>query len=332
MFRKILIIDDDPGYVATIRDRLLFEKYEVVTASDGDEGLDLVESERPDLVILDIMMPKLNGYAFLKMIHQRHPGGQISVIICTGHDDFTNAFKSEGIAGMLIKPFDPQELVNMVQVTFQMEDIKAHERQVPPATLVGAAKPQPQTTPTPSAPTPQAPAPASPPPQPEAPAPALPPDEAPPTAEAALETKAQEVPPIDDGSLKDAPARKPRVLVVDDEVDFASGLKDRLEFEGYEVMVANNGRDGLETAKREIPDMILLDVMMPELDGFMVCRLLKFDDKFKDVPIFMLTARNQEEDRNVGFSSGADDYIPKPVDFDHLLEKMRHFFKLRHLG
>lgn len=310
MVRKILIIDDDPAFVATIRERLDYEGYELVVASDGDEGLDAVERERPDLVVLDVMMPKLNGYAFLKMLQSRHPGGKIAVIICSARGDVMDAVKSEGISGFLVKPFDPAELVAMVNVTFQLQEATRELRR-PTASAAAPAQPPARPAPLPSPePEPKRASKPTPPPLPE------------PEPEPELEAS----PPEETSEPKaeaEAPPAKFSILIIDDEEDFVEGLKERLIFEGYDVHAAFNGQDGLDLTRKVRPNLILLDVMMPKIDGYMVCRLLKFDEKYQNIPIIMLTARSLDEDRDIGISSGADDYITKPLDFDQLLKKIR---------
>mgnify|MGYP000569065657 CR=1 FL=1 len=120
---------------------------------------------------------------------------------------------------------------------------------------------------------------------------------------------------------------KKRILVVDDELDLVETLRFSLELEGYEVLVAYNGEDALHLARNENPDLILLDVMLPKMDGYKVCRLLKFDARFRHIPIFMLTAKTQEKDRMIGEQTGADEYITKPFEMDDLMKKVKEYLK-----
>jgi two-component system, OmpR family, alkaline phosphatase synthesis response regulator PhoP len=116
-----------------------------------------------------------------------------------------------------------------------------------------------------------------------------------------------------------------KILVVDDEPDLVETVRFPLEMEGYQVLVAQNGEEGLNQAKRESPDLIILDLMLPKLDGYKVCRLLKFDEKYKHIPILMLTAKTQEKDKLLGKETGADDYMTKPFDIDKLMEKVKFY-------
>lgn len=113
----------------------------------------------------------------------------------------------------------------------------------------------------------------------------------------------------------------PRILIVDDEPEMVRGLADNLRFEGYQTLAATNGKDGLALALQEGPDLILLDVMMPELSGWDVLRTLR--QKGLDMPVIMLTARGEEVDRVLGLELGADDYVTKPFSLRELLARVR---------
>src|SRR4051812_10662138 len=105
---------------------------------------------------------------------------------------------------------------------------------------------------------------------------------------------------------------KSTVLVIDDEADLVELLRYNLERDGFNVVCARDGRDGLNAARHHKPDLIVLDVMMPSLDGLEVCRQLRGDGRTGGVPIIMLTAKAAEADRIVGLELGADDYVTKP--------------------
>lgn len=113
-----------------------------------------------------------------------------------------------------------------------------------------------------------------------------------------------------------------KVLVVDDEKQFIDLMQIRLESKGYEVIAACNGREGLEKAKSENPDLIILDIMMPKLDGFEVCHLLKNDAQYNKIPIILCTAMAQKVDSETSQRVKADAYITKPFDSVALLSKI----------
>ena len=105
-----------------------------------------------------------------------------------------------------------------------------------------------------------------------------------------------------------------RILVVDDEPRVREMLEFRLRLFGYEVLTAANGNEALDVAASEKPDLVLLDVMMPELDGFQVCSRLKQNEATRDIPVVMLTAKAEAKDVTRAFNSGAEDYVVKPYD------------------
>ena len=115
------------------------------------------------------------------------------------------------------------------------------------------------------------------------------------------------------------------ILVVDDEPDILMGIKDLLEFEGYKVLTAEDGQTALSIARKDNPDLIILDLMLPKLDGYKVCRLLKFDKKRKSIPIIMLTARTQQEDKDMGMEMRANEYLFKPYQNEELLKTLKRF-------
>lgn len=120
---------------------------------------------------------------------------------------------------------------------------------------------------------------------------------------------------------------KKKILIVDDEKDLVETITFRLEASGYEVIAAYDGQEGLDKARSEHPDLILLDVMMPKMDGYQVCRLLKFDEDFQKTPVIMLTARGQDQDKNTGKEVGVDGYITKPFESSVLLGEIDKLLK-----
>jgi DNA-binding response OmpR family regulator len=115
-----------------------------------------------------------------------------------------------------------------------------------------------------------------------------------------------------------------KILVVDDEPLITESLEYSLKQEGFQVVVAHDGRTALQASRDEKPDMVVLDIMLPGMDGWEVCRRLRQEST---VPIIMLTARGQEIDRVLGLELGADDYLPKPFSFRELLARIRAVFR-----
>jgi two-component system alkaline phosphatase synthesis response regulator PhoP len=120
---------------------------------------------------------------------------------------------------------------------------------------------------------------------------------------------------------QNSPNGKTRILIVEDEPAMVQGLRDNFEYEGYEVISAADGAEGLERALRDQPDLVVLDVMMPKMSGLDVCKQLK--GKKPSIPIIMLTARGQEIDKVVGLELGADDYVTKPFSIRELMARVK---------
>jgi DNA-binding response OmpR family regulator len=118
---------------------------------------------------------------------------------------------------------------------------------------------------------------------------------------------------------------KKTILVVEDEPQLALGLKDALEFEGFRVVTCGSGREGVALAKSERPHAVLLDLMLPDINGYQVCEEIRRTDGV--VPILMLTAKSQEADKIRGLDAGADDYVTKPFSVGELVARIRAIFR-----
>jgi len=113
-----------------------------------------------------------------------------------------------------------------------------------------------------------------------------------------------------------------KILIVEDDPDIISLLEFRLRDKGFDVLTATDGAEGLEIARREHPDLITLDINLPEVNGFTVCSMLKADPQYSDIPIIMLTARDGATDSVFDDSVKPETYITKPFDIDDLIEKI----------
>ena len=118
-------------------------------------------------------------------------------------------------------------------------------------------------------------------------------------------------------------AEKHRILLVDDEPSIVKMVGKRLEVEGFEVLIAMDGQDGLSKAQTERPDLIVLDLMLPKLNGYEVCTMLKQDARYQKIPVVLFTAKAQEKDEKLGMECGANAYVRKPFRAQELLEKIR---------
>jgi DNA-binding response OmpR family regulator len=120
-----------------------------------------------------------------------------------------------------------------------------------------------------------------------------------------------------------------RLLVIDDEKNFVDMIAMRLEAKGFNIIKAFDGKEGLEKAHTEKPDLVILDLMMPEMGGYDVCRKLKLDEAFKDTPVIILTAKFQPNDVDFAKEMGADTYITKPLELDLLLHKIHALLRVK---
>ncbi len=114
-----------------------------------------------------------------------------------------------------------------------------------------------------------------------------------------------------------------KILIAEDEPDIRELVAFLLRFAGYEVVAASNGEEAVQTAVREIPDLILMDVRMPRLTGYDACRMLKADPKMKDIPVVFLSAKGQESEIQTGLDVGAEEYLLKPFSPDELTNRVR---------
>lgn len=279
--------------------------YSVVISGKGSSGLDIITREKPDLIILDILANNMSGLALLDILQARSTN--IPILVITVPEMVSDNLAQRGIAGLLIKPIDKERMLTHVEATLDLQEIsrvyserESEPKRPPPPLPTKETAVEPKAEPEVAIPQ-QEPARPMLAPAPETPRPIRP-----------------GMKPLDKG-----PPPKPMVLVVDDEPDMRSLLSDLLSFSGFEVATADDGVQGLKMAQQLMPQCILLDIMLPKLDGFQVCRLLKFNEKFAEIPIIMLTARNHPKDRELAENSGANGYIVKPFETKNLIEEIK---------
>lgn len=252
---QVLIIEDDKDFLEPVKIALEKNDFTVSTAMDGEEGLAKAEKVKPDLIILDIMLPKKDGYAVCHSLKDNEATAHIPVLILTSLGQKSEGkFGAEMLAkghkadGFLEKPVDPKVLVekarNLISKTGKKEE------------------------------------------------------------------------------------KKVKVLLIDDDPDFIAAVKIVLEENDYKVLVEYTGEDGLIAARREDPDIVLLDVMLPGKDGYAVCKELKEDKKTSSVPVILMTSigsklTESEYGKAIAVTHQADDYIEKPVDQKELLKRIR---------
>ena len=116
-----------------------------------------------------------------------------------------------------------------------------------------------------------------------------------------------------------------KILVIEDDMVTQRVVSVRLEINGYNVITAEDGEEGLKKAREQNPDLLILDLMLPKMNGYEVCRMLKFDDKHKNIPIIILSSLDQQDEREKAVKAGADAVFIKPFDLELLLAKIKSF-------
>jgi CheY-like chemotaxis protein len=248
----VLVVDDDPA-VRRLTDQVLHrEGWTVLQAENGRVGLRRVAESRPALIILDLLMPDMDGFEFLDALRRTDGCPAIPIIVLTAKD-LTPADR-DSLNGSVAKVLDKTVCNREHLLGAVREQIKA--RLVSQA--VGASD-----------------------------------------------------------------RRMSRLLIVEDNEMNRDMLSRRLERKGYQVIMAMEGRCGLAAARSETPDLILMDMSLPEIDGWEVARQLKSDITTRSIPVIALTAHAMTSDRQKALEAGCDDYDTKPVEFQRLLTKIQ---------
>jgi DNA-binding response OmpR family regulator len=297
--RRILIVDDEADIRAIIR-ATLTPKYEVVEAHDGLDAAQKLELVEPDFVILDVMMPLMDGYDTCRVIRNHPQFKDISVLFLSAlgaKEDIIKGY-SAGANLYLTKPFEPARLLKVVDLFFEeknppycekrfsLEELQKLEH-MPPEAISRAhasgsfkAVEVEHVQPTPT----QESAPATPPPP---------------------------------KSAAPQPPSRPRVVIVDDDEDVVTIALMALADE-FEVAGALDGMEGIEKIILYEPDIIVLDVMLPKMSGYQLCQSLRRNKRFTQTPIVVLSAKSSPRDQDYALRLGANAFVPKPFDPDRL--------------
>lgn len=295
--KKILVLDHEPHVIALINKTLTAGGYSVTTATSGEAGFDLIRQETFDLIIVDLLMPDLSGFAFLDILHAM--GCNMPVLVISSITGMAADLAHQGIAGLLIKPIDPERLLIHIGAIFRLEEASEGLE----ASVAEARGGEGRSVE------------------------GLPPLE-PAASSQEIHAPAGIKATVPQGEVgvvraRPLPKKKPLVLVIEDEPDMQKLLADMLNYQGFDVAVARDGEAGLALAHEKLPNAIILDIMLPRMDGFQICRLIKFDDKYRDIPIVILTARTLQEDRDLAKAAGADAFFTKPFDTKDFLKVLQ---------
>lgn len=265
---KILIIEDEEALLAMLSDKLKKEGYDVATAEDGEEGLQKIKEENPDLILLDIIMPKMGGMEVLEAVHRDDKMSKIPIIIISnsGQPVEIERAKALGIKDYLIKAeFEPQEVVSKVRK------------------VLGETLPEGEN---------------------------IPEEKAPEDIDTVAEER--ELPTagkVEKGS--DAGKEVYHVLVVEDDQFLRELIIKKLEEEGLGTIQAIDGEEGLRLVAENKPDIVLLDLILPGIDGFEVLKQIKGTPDISDIPVVILSNLGQKDDIERGLELGAKDYLIK---------------------
>ena len=266
---RILIIEDEANNLDVAQRIVRGAGHEALVATDGATGLELARREHPDAVLVDLLLPKLDGWSVTRSLRAEPWAKDIPIIAVSAlaMDADRERAREAGCDDFVTKPYAPAELRAVLNRFFA--DGSAPKRPTRPAEL---------------------------------PASGIEPSE-----------------------------RLGRVLVVDDEPANVELIVRRLSGNGYETLSASNGHDAIAAAIKEQPDLILMDVMMPGLDGWQATKLLKSDPKTMHIPVVFVTARDRPEDVAAGFESGGMMYVNKPVEPIELFARVRNAIFMKRL-
>ncbi len=273
MAQKILIIEDEEVLLEVLESKLKKEGYEVFVSKNGVDGLQKFREEKPDLVLLDIIMPKMGGFEVMREAQQDEALRNTPIIVISNSGqpvEIEEAIKS-GARDYLIKAeFSPEEVVKKI-------------RQNLPSEQSNTKTPEPTNTGTPSTP------------------------------------KKEE---------KTGGPLPHKVLIVEDDKFLRDLIVQKLEKEGFEVVQAIDGEEGTKMAKEHMVGLILLDLILPGIDGFEVLKRIKEDSETKGIPVIILSNLGQKEDVERGLRLGAQDYLIKAhFTPGEIVEKVRSTLK-----
>ena len=256
---RVLVIEDEVNNLDVAQRIIRAAGHEALAAMDGQAGIDTARAERPDAILVDLLLPRVDGWTVTKTLRGEEWAKSIPIVAVSAlamQQDRQRAIDA-GCDDFLSKPYAPAELRAILN------------RFLPMASPKAAA-----------------------------------------TAKAAPKAAAPS-------------ERLGTVLVVDDEPMNVELLARRLEAMGAVVLKASSGDEALATCERVLPDVILLDVMMPGMDGYEVCRRLKSSERTDQIPVIFVTARDRAEDLAKGFAAGGVDYVPKPFEPVELAARVR---------
>ncbi len=276
----ILIVDDEPMTLDILEGYLTPAGYNFIRAKNGFQALDYLERHQVDLVLLDVMMPRLDGFKVCHQIKKSERWQHIPVILITA---FWNKSEKEkgyklGANGFLTKPIDKQHLKKLVRSMLEANKQKSTPSAAPDSRQVGSQKGKTQ--------------------QPQ-----------------------KELTP-DQG--------KHTILIVDDEPMALDILEGYLILDGYDIIRATSGFKALDCLAQNQIDLVLLDVMMPRLDGFKICQQIKEDARWQHIPVVLITSMWDKDQSERGRQAGANGFLSKPINQPNLRKSVSSMLGIKH--
>ena len=280
---RILVVEDNERNMKFVRDVLQFKGYEVVEAVTGEEGVRLASEVDPDLILMDIQLPGINGYEAFEQIRNGESTRQIPIIALTASVSASDQEKilKAGFDGFEAKPVALQRLVDVVA-----NGIVTSGSTEPVARAADEAS----------------------------------------IKEQSLPLVAEQRP-----GATERHGAVPTILVVDDTPQNVKLLVEILKSQKYNVVTADGGAAGLQAVEAHVPDLILLDIMMPDIDGYEVCRRIREMEAHRLTPVVMVTALDGKDERVKGIESGADDFLNKPIVIPELVARVRSLLRIKSL-
>jgi two-component system cell cycle response regulator len=271
---KVLIVDDEPLNVKLLAGVLSSEQFETIPAYNGDEALQKVEAESPDLILLDIMMPGINGYEVIRRLRSDSENRDIPVILVTALDGTDNKIMGleAGADEFINKPVNQAELLARVKSLIRL---KQYQDQLKAQThSINSFTP---------------------------------------------ETKEKK------SSQKEI--NLPSILLVEEDERDAKLIQTYLYGEPCRIKLARSGEEAISCARQERIDVILLDILLPGMDGFEVCRILKETEQTRNIQIIAVTSLLDLDSKVRGIELGADDYLVKPINMHELRTRVKALIK-----
>jgi DNA-binding NtrC family response regulator len=289
---KLLLVDDEEDYVKTMAERMEMRDVGSRVALSGEEALQMVEEDTPDVMVLDLRMPGINGMEVLERVKREHP--HVQVIILTGHGSEREEEEARRLGAFkyLQKPADTSDLLATVRsawekgLKFLKDSRDEFQRTMADAALAEGG-----------------------------------------VSDVARQRERAPEPSQQDASADAAPGEAGasgqalKVLFVDDEEDFVRTMAERMEMRDLGGDVATSGQQALQMLEDDIPDVMVLDLLMPGIDGMEVLRRVK--KTFPQIEVIIMTGHGSDKDEEEARRLGAFEYLRKPVDIERLMETVR---------